>query len=185
MKYSEARDRIQTGDCVGVKTRSVGGWFVRLGQHIAGLKWAKYGHTGVAIWVNVAGEDRLMIAEMNQGGDMYRPLSQYVNDGCEVAIFCPPKGASMLMMGHTIRMMLDQHIAYGWLDLIPLGIQLVLRRFIGKNSVGKDGGHDQVCSYFTMRLYNALGAKMDVPNRPAPAEVLDVLDLKFELETAK
>lgn len=183
MKYTQARKLIQNGDCVGVKTRSVGGWFVRLGQHIAGLEWAKYGHTGIALWVDIAGEQRLMIAEMNQGGDMYRPLSQYVNGGCKVAVFEPPKDAEIAGVGHAIRVVLDDRIAYGWLDLIPLGAQLVLRRFIGPHSFGKDDGDDQVCSYFTKRIYNLLGAEFEgVPNRPAPAEVLDVLTLKFEIE---
>lgn len=183
MKYTQARDLIKNGDCIGVKTRTLGGWLVRLGQHIAGLKWAKYGHTGIALWVDVAGEQRLMIAEMNQGGDMYRPLSQYINDGCKVAVFNPPKDADITHIGSAIRSMLDDHIEYGWLDLIPLGIQLLLRRFIGPHSFGKDGGQNQVCSYFTKQVYATLGAKFEgVPNRPAPAEVLDVLELKFEIE---
>lgn len=182
MKYEQARELIKTGDCIAVKTRSLGGWFVRLGQHIAGLAWAKYGHTGVAIWVDIAGEQRLMVAEMNQGGNMYRPLSQYVREGCKVAVFDPPSDASMQSAAVTIRELLDTHIPYGWMDLIPLGCQLLLRRFIGQHSLGKDGGDDQVCSYFTMRLYAELASRMDVPNRPAPAEVLDVLDLKFEIE---
>ena len=183
MKYTQARDLIQNGDCIGVKTRTLGGWFVRLGQHIAGLKWTKYGHTGIALWVDIAGEPRLMIAEMNQGGNMYRPLRQYVNEGCKVAVFKPPSDAKITGVESTIREVIDTHIPYGWIDLIPLAIQLVLRRFIGPHSFGKDGGDDQVCSYFTKLVYGKLGAKFEgVPNRPAPAEVLDVLELKFEIE---
>ncbi len=183
MKYEQARELIENGDCVGVKTRSVGGWFVRLGQHIAGLKWAEYGHTGVALWADVAGEQRLLLGEMNQGGGTYRPLSQYTNDGCKVAVFSPPKDAQIADVGYTIRTTLDRHTPYGWLDLIPLGMQLVLRRFIGPHSLGKDSGKDRVCSYLTKRFYNSLGAKLEgVPHRPAPAEVLDVLKLKFEIE---
>lgn len=183
MKYAQARALIKNGDCIGVKTRSVGGWFVRLGQHIAGLQWARYGHTGVAIWVDVAGEQRLMIAEMNQGGNMYRPLSQYIHDGCKVAVFDPPPNIKTEGIEETIRCVLDGHIPYGWLDLVPLAVQLLLRRFIGPNSVGGDGGDDQVCSYFTKRLYGKLGASfVGVPKRPAPAEVLEVMSLKFEIE---
>lgn len=182
IKYSQARSYIYSGDCVAVKTRSLGGWFVRLGQHVAGLRWAKYGHTGFALWVNVAGENRLMVVEMNQGGNMYRPLSQYLNQGCEVAIFSPPIDADITCFGKVIRKVVDNHIPYGWLDLVPLGCQLVLRRFIGKISIGKDAGEDQVCSYFTKRVYNKLGVNFSgMPNRPAPAELLDALQLKFEL----
>ena len=183
MIYAQARYRIKTGDCIGVKTRSIGGWFVRLGQHIAGLKWAKYGHTGIAIWVDVAGEMRLMMAEMNQGGDNYKPLSNYALHGCDIGVFEPPHDADMHGVGHVIRTILDRHIPYGWLDLVPLGMQLFLRRFVGANSFGGDNGKDQVCSYLTKSIYMELGAKFDgVPVRPAPGEVLDALKLRFEVK---
>jgi len=183
MNYVEARSLIRDGDCIAVKTRSVGGWVVRLGQHIAVVKWAKYGHTGIALWEDVAGEKPLMVLQRNQGGNMYRPLSQYVREGCEVASFNPPKNASLSSIFMAVREAIYTCIPYGWLHLIPLGLQLVLRRFIGPHSLGKDGGQNQVCSYFTKQVYATLGAKFEgVPNRPAPAEVLEDLELKFEIE---
>lgn len=183
MKYEHARALICTGDCVAVSTRTWGGAIIRFGQRVAGLRWHHYSHVGIAVSVVVAGEMRMCVAEMNQGGNNYRPLSQFVYDGCDVAIFEPPPGTDMQGLASAIRDAQERHIPYGWLDLVPIGIQLVVRRFRGPVDVGGDGGADRVCSFFAKLVYLLAGGRLPkTPYRPAPAELLEDLTLKLTLE---
>jgi hypothetical protein len=126
------------------------------------------------MWVG----ERLYAVEMSSGGNVLRPLSQYA--GYEMLISAPPSDADVSVFAEAIQVATDQHIPYGFADLVAIGLRLLPRRLVDTNKWGKDSGEDQVCSFFAARVYGHMGAELDNwPRRPCPAEVAGALPPRF------
>lgn len=174
LTYAEARPLINSGDCIGVATRSASAAVVRGMQRVAGLRHAAITHTAMALWVG----DRLYAVEMSTGGNVLRPLSQYA--GYEMLISAPPWDADLSVLAEALRVATEQHIPYGFVDLVAIGLRLLPRRLVDTTRWGKDSGTDQVCSFFAARVYEHMGAELvGWPRRPCPAEVAEALQPRF------
>ena len=177
LPYHQARLRIKTGDMIGVSTGTIGGRFIRLGQVIAGVPHSHITHSAIAVWIG----PRLMIVEMNPGGNLYKPLSQY--EGKRMVVCSPPADANLSRLDADLDRITDHHIPYGIFDLVRIALRLLPMRLIDTRKWGGDSNRTKVCSLLPAMVYQAIGG--DVSNIPAlasPAEVVQALGVRFDIE---
>lgn len=158
MKYSEARQHIQTGDVLGVRSNTPLSFFTRLVQFRMGeLKGIT--HIGIAWWI----EGRLYSVEMDGRHNVLRPLSQHFAQGFAVDVFHNPVRDSMAAQFDRAT---AAPITYNLWDLIRIGLRLV---FGGHTGTDKDSS--MVCSTFAARWMQWAGWKHGLPELPSPAEL--------------
>lgn len=175
--YAQARSQIKTGDAIGIATGTLGGRIIQLGQIIAGLPHSHITHSAIAVWVG----ERLMVVEMNAGGNVYKPLSQYA--GKRMVVCAPPKGTDLSQFDLGLDHITEHHIPYSALDLVRIGLRLLPMRLINTKGWGGDGDSDKVCSLLPAMVYRAMGGDVSaIPALAAPAEVVQALPVLFEIE---
>ena len=175
--YAQARSHINTGDTIGVQTGTLGGRTIELVQVIAGLPHAHMTHCAVAVWIGA----RLMAVEMNPAGNLFKPLSQYA--GKRMVVCAPPPGTDLSQFDQDLDRITERHIPYGLLDLVRIGARLLPMRLIDTRGWGGDGDSDKVCSLLPTMLYKAMGGDVSgIPALAAPAEVVQALGVRFEIE---
>lgn len=166
MNYEEVRERIQTGDVLGVRGRGAFPWLTRSVQRIGGLgDLSGVTHVGVAWWV----EGRLYSVEMDGRHNVLRPLSQHVADGCGVDVYrCP---VVVALPAHFDRATANP-IKYSLLDLLKIGMRLVFG-----SKTGRDGDGEMVCSTFASRWLQWAGwpPPTGFPDMPSPGELCRAL----------
>ena len=178
MNYEEVRERIQTGDVLGVRGRGAFPWLTRLVQRIGGLGGQSgITHVGVAWWV----EGRLYSVEMDGRHNVLRPLSQHVADGCGVEVYrCPVVEAMPAQFDRATA----NPIKYSMPDLAKIGLRLILG---GKTGSDDDG--DMVCSTFAARWLQWAGwlPPAGFPDMPSPGELCRALGVQpaFAIEAAQ
>ncbi len=109
MKYEEARELIQTGD--GIFVRSRRGFLPQMTIKFTG---SPYTHTGVAVWLGKG----LWLAEINSGMNHLVPMSQL--DGMDFDVYhCPV--ADREKVKKNILQGLRKKIKYNFWALIVIG----------------------------------------------------------------
>jgi hypothetical protein len=177
LTYAQARREIKTGDMVGIQTGTLGGRIIQLGQMIAGLPYSHITHSAIAVWVG----ERLMVVEMNAGGNVYKPLSQYA--GKRMVVCAPTAGTDLSQFDLGLEHITERHIPYSALDLVRIGARLLPMRLIDTRGWGGDGDSDKVCSLLPALVYHAMGGDVSgIPALAAPAEVVQALRVRFEIE---
>ena len=177
LPYHQARLRIKTGDMIGVSTGTIGGRFIRLGQGRAGLPRSHITHIAIAQWVGT----RLMVIEMGPAGNIVKPLSQYA--GKRMTVSPPAPGTDLSMFDLGFDHITERHIPYGLLDLVRIGARLLPMRLIDTRGWGGDGNRDKVCSLLPAMVYQAIGGDVsNIPVLASPAEVVQALGVRFEIE---
>ena len=67
--------------------------------------------------------------------------------------------------------------------MVRIGLRLLPRRVIDTRGWGGDGDSDKVCSLLPTMLYRAMGGSVStIPDLASPAEVVQALGVKFEIE---
>lgn len=175
--YLQARALIETGDMIGIQTGTPGGHIIQAGQVIAGLEWSHITHCALAVWMG----SRLTVIEMGSAGNVFRPLSQYA--GKRMVVCSPAKGTDLSFFDVGIDRISEHHIPYGLLDLVRIGARLLPMRLIDTRGWGGDGDSDKVCSLLPSMLYRVMGGDVSgIPALAAPAEVVNSLSVRFEIE---
>lgn len=175
--YTQARPLIRTGDAIGIATGTLGGRIVHVGQAIAGLAHSQITHCAIAVWAGT----RLMVVEMGPAGNVLKPLSQYA--GKRIVVCAPPAGTNLGLFDLGLDHITERHIPYSALDLIRIGARLLPMRLIDTRGWGGDGDADKVCSLLPTMIYQAMGGDVSgIPALAAPAEVVQALDVRFEIE---
>ncbi len=174
--YLEARVQINTGDLIGVSTGTPTGKVIQAGQVVAGLAWAHITHCAIAFWA--AG--RLYALEMNAGGNVYKPMSQYADH--PMVVCAPPAGTDLSRFDLGVDHITDRHIPYSMADIARIGLRLLPMRLIDTRGWGNDGDADKVCSLLPSLIYRTLGGDVSaIPKLAAPAEVVSALLVRFEI----
>lgn len=174
LTYVQARPLIKTGDMIGIHTGTLGGYIIEVGQAIAGLPFSLITHCALAVWVG----PRLMVVEMGPSGNSLKPLSQYA--GKPMVVCSPPVGTDLGRFDIGLDHITEHHIPYSALDLVRIGLRLLPMRLIDTRGWGGDGDADKVCSLLPAMFYKAMGGDVSgIPALAAPAEVVQVLDIRF------
>jgi hypothetical protein len=177
ISYAQARSQIKTGSLIGIQTGTLGGHIIQAGQVIAGLPFHHVTHCAVAVWLG----QRLMAVEMNPGGNLFKPLSQYA--GRRMVVCAPPPGTDPSRFDQALDHVTERHMPYSGFDLARIGLRLLPLRFVDTRRWGGDNDQDKVCSLLPAMLYNAMGGDVrGIPPLAAPADVVNALDVCFEVE---
>lgn len=177
MNYATARPLIRTGDLIGVQTGTPASHIIHAGQRIAGLANAHITHTAIAVWLS----DRLFAFEMGPSGNTFKLLSQYA--GHRMTVSEPPPGTSVDLIHWAIDKSGERHIPYGWLDLVRIALRVLPLRLIDTRGWGGDGPADKPCSLLPAVVYRLAEGDVSVfPALAAPAEAVNALPLRFEIE---
>ena len=144
MKYTEARPKIQNGDIVFV--RGEPGFFKRPVQNlIMFFTKSKYTHVGIAFWVNICGQDRLMMVE-SQVGAKRRILNMSFYQRRELDVIEAPREWQGMCVTATERL---GQVNYGYLDAIYVGLRERLAKYIALPHKNFQG---EICSELIARL---------------------------------
>ena len=177
LTYAEARTLIKTGDMVGIHTGTIACQLIQAGQRIAGLPWSHITHCGLAVWLL----DRLYLVEMNAGGNVYKPLSQYSKQ--RMVICKPAKGTELDNFAQRLQVLTENHIPYSATDLLRIGLRMLPMRFIDTSKWGTDSDATKVCSLLPAMAYKTLGGDVSaIPVLSSPAEVVKALEMRFSIE---
>lgn len=135
MRYADARDKVLTGDLIGVRdTHGL------LGRATVLFTRKPYTHTGVAVWCGA----RLFMADLNSGRNSLHPLSQLNDfDVCSM-----PEGLDRTCVERALFDWLANPISYGYLAFLVIGLRcfLGLKTFIHWRSI-------VVCSGGSVSIY--------------------------------
>jgi hypothetical protein len=161
MRYYDARDKIHTGDVLGIKGRTTLASFTRLAQRLGGLgDSSAITHCGVAWWV--AG--RLYCVEMDGAHNVLRPVSQHVRSSRGLEVYRPPPRLTMAAHFDAATYL---PIKYSIWELAKIGGRLVFGLRTGQSAADA-----LVCSTFTARWLQWAGwvPPDGFPAMPSPAE---------------
>lgn len=157
MKYEQARELIQDGDLIAVKSRH--GGLVALTRLVTR---SPYTHTAVALWL----DGGLWVAEMGFDGNHLVPLSHHAGKGFEV-FDCPIERATLRKW---VTEVMREPLEYDLLDLL----RIACNRILGVALAGDGGG--RVCSAFSASIYLWAGwPARGLPSIPAPDDVVRAL----------
>lgn len=166
MRYDDARPLIQTGDVLCFETRSLGAWFVRLAQRIAGLRGAdgmqhwRTSHVAIAWWIG----GRLFAVGMDGSTNALVPLSHYRDYRVTVhrtgADFDPWWDA-----------MTRDALHYRYDEILLIGLRLVTGLDLGDTN-----DRPEVCSSWVARWLATAGKPLlGLYGLPGPSEVQALL----------
>lgn len=166
MRYADARQRIRSGDLLGIHGRGTFPRVTHIVQFLGGLGMLSgITHIGVAWWF----DGRLYSVEMDGRHNVLRPLSQHIADGCGVDVYrCPVPDTMPAEFDRATA----NPIKYSLLDLLKIGVRLI---FGGKT--GRDDERDMVCSTFASRWLQWAGwlSPQAFPEMPSPGELCRAL----------
>lgn len=116
-----------------------------------------------------------------QAGNVIKPLSQYA--GKRMVVCSPPADTNLSLFDLGVDHITERHIPYGLLDLVRIGLRLLPLRFLDTRGWGGDGDGDKVCSLLPAWVYSLIGGDVSgIPKLAAPAEVVNALRVRFEIE---
>lgn len=143
--YAKIRNRIKDGDVVFIKNETD-----FMSKLIRFATFSKYSHVGIAVWVDIEGERRLMMVEA-QGGTRKRIVNMSMYDGCEMDVFRDPKTNWNAIKNSVLDRI--GVIEYGWLQAIYIGIrEFLLKKWsIQLPSKNFEG---MICSEFVAIVYH-------------------------------
>lgn len=143
--YAKLRPLIKNGDVVFIKNDK--GPFSKIIRYFT---FSRYSHVGIAVWVTIEHERRLMMVEA-QGGTKKRIINMSTYDGNEMDVFRSPnhvwKDISVEVMGRL------GIVEYGWIQAIYVGIREFFMKKLSINLPMKnfDG---VMCSEFVAKVFN-------------------------------
>lgn len=115
MQYSEARNKIATGDLIAIRTAH--GLLGRMTQFFTG----PYTHAGLAIWLG----GRLFMTELNSGRNHLVPLSQLRD--VEFDVYAHPPELAEADLEAAILDWLSGKVEYGYVAFVAIGLLEWLR----------------------------------------------------------
>lgn len=140
--YEGARDRIRNGDIIFVRGSD---WASKIIRFVTN---SPYSHVGIAFWVNIAGTNRLMIAEAHAlARRRILNLSFYSTE--ELDIVQGPLYWEEIANDVTSRL---GQIQYGWLEATYVGFKSVVRRLFNIDLGNRDFS-GEICSEFVAKMY--------------------------------
>lgn len=161
--YKTARRSIGNGDIIACHYR---GGFWSLVRRITG---SKISHVGIAVWLGQG----LYVAEMQQGGNILRPLSQTTSD---FTVYKNPVSANKTKS--VTLTVLRQRIRYAFLNLLLIGFNHLLHLRISNSSRAK-----ATCGTFVRRILVRSGWHPgNLPKNPSPAQLVKQLQPKFFIQ---
>lgn len=156
MKYADARDLINTGDLIAVRSHRGG-----LSALTRIVTKSPYTHTAVALWLG----DRLLIAEMNGGGACLVPASKYADTDLDV-FACPMRSADVVTAMFDL---LGMDISYAFGELLAIAAHELFGRALPPVEADDD---DLICSALSAAIYLDAGLpRGSLPSVPAPRDV--------------
>lgn len=167
MKYADARESIEDGDLIAVKSKH--GGLPALTRYFTR---SPYTHTAVALWL----DGGLWIAEMGAGGNVLVPLSRYADTEFDV-FDCP--AYFELVRKVTLELLRDK-IDYDFADLLRIALHNLLRCKLPTDTGG------MICSAYSARIYLLSGwrPKCRPPLIPSPADVVRAIEAAPKLTVA-
>jgi len=163
MNYTEARSKILTGDMIAVKRRS--GLLPNLTRFLTS---SPHTHTGTAMWCG----GRLLVTEINGGGNHLTPLSQFTPYGFDV-FECPVDRLEYEICAWNS---LGENVIYSMRDLVAAAFGAMMHLRLPTSS------HGLICSAYTARDYIGAGWVENLPEIPTPADIAKDLVFKFSVD---
>lgn len=155
MRYAAARDQIQSGDLIAIRSRHGG-----LPAVIRWVTGSPYTHTAIAIWA----EGRLLIAETTGAGSCLRPLSTYAGNDFDV-ISCP---IDRVLVRMAVWDILGVKADYDLADLL----RIAANRLFGRPLPSADD-EAQICSALSAAIWQLAGWRpAGLPSIPAPDDLV-------------
>ena len=164
MEYAQAREHINTGDLISVRTAH--SLINRLTQFFTGT----YTHSGQALWM--AG--RLWVTELNGGRNHLIPLSQW--EGVEFDVHAHPDGLTAKAMEAAILNNLGKKVDYGYSALIAIGLieWLKLSLVVKWNKI-------LVCSGYCVKNWQDAGWREGASRIISPTKLAGMVRFKFSV----
>lgn len=163
MKYDEARQYIQDGDIVLVRSaHSLFGWLTKLFTGV-------YTHSGVAVWI----EGGLWMVEINGGRNHAIPLSQLSD--VDFDVYYPPNNLDRMAIKTVALRTLRVMIPYGFVATIVIGINefFGINRFIHWRKI-------IICSGYVVEILDLAGWS-EHSYIVSPTKLSELLLLKLEV----
>lgn len=143
--YAKLRPKIKNGDIVFIKNDS--SWISKLIHYCT---FSSYSHVGIAVWVTIENERRLMIVE-TQGGTKKRIVNMSIYDGCEMDVFRSPDKTWMNIRSEVMDRL--GIVEYGWIQAIYIGIrEFFMKKWSIKLPMKNFSG--MICSEFVAKVFN-------------------------------
>lgn len=142
--YARLRSKIKNGDVVFIKN---GHEFFSKIIHF--MTFSRYSHVGIAVWVTIEQQRRLMIVEA-QGGTKKRIINMSMYDGCEMDVYRHPN----IRWEWISNGVLDRLgvVEYGWIQAIYVGIREYFMKRWGVRLPSKNFS-GMICSEFVANVY--------------------------------
>lgn len=157
--YDLARESIEDGDLIAIRSRR--GLLAHLTRWITR---SPYTHTAVAIWVGPAGARRLLVGQINGGGNALVPLSQYAHYDFDV-FDCP---VDRVAASAAVWIKLGERLRYDVGDLL----RVAANRLLGVPLPARDRD-GMICSAMSGSIYLISGwHRPDLPSIPAPDDLV-------------
>ena len=144
LSYRAARSKIKDGDIVFVsKSDSLMNLLIRFFTH------SKYTHVGIAFWIEVAGDQRLMIAEAH-GGAHRRVLNMSFYEDDNIDIIQSPRDWNEYVSSALEHL---GKIPYGYLEAGYVGLrEFCLKHTGGWINLPHRNLPGEICSEYVARL---------------------------------
>lgn len=172
MTYAAAREHIDSGDLIAVRSRR--------GALAAGTRAvckSPYTHTAVALWMGSFDVQRLLVAQANSAGASFAPLSHYEDTDFDV-FACPVSRREAI---NAVWQLCGRKIRY---DLGDLG-RIALNRLLGIPLPKRDDG-SLICSALSASIYLHAGWQpANLPSIPAPDDVVRSIGIPPKFEVRK
>lgn len=142
--YAKMRHKIKNGDIIFIKNDS--DWVSKVIHYCT---FSKYSHVGIAVWVTIENERRLMMVEA-QGGTKKRIINMSHYDGCEIDVF-RNESTKWSDIRHDVldRLGLAE---YGWFQAIYVGIrEFFMKKWSIKIPMKNFSG--MICSEFVAHVF--------------------------------
>ncbi|MEJ7804298.1 MAG: hypothetical protein WKG03_00025 [Telluria sp.] len=165
MEYAQAREHINTGDLISVRTPL--SMMNRVTQFFTG----SYTHSGQALWM--AG--RLWVTELNGGRNHLIPLSQW--EGLEFDVHAAPDGLTRWDMERAIMDNLGRKVDYGYLAFVAIG----LVEWLKLNLVVK-WSKILVCSGYSVKNWQDAGWTGAASRVISPTKLAGMVHFKFSVK---
>lgn len=141
MQYSDARRLITDGDIVFVR----GSWNRPVQSLVMWATNSEYSHVGIAFWVTINNNQRLMIVEA-QGGTKRRILNMSFYKNKKLDVISTPRPWKEYADSATDNLGI---VSYGWFDAIYAGFREKFQNYIYLPQKNLDSG--EICSEFVAK----------------------------------
>lgn len=168
MKYDDARELIEDGDLVSIRTAH--GLFGRATQFFTGRV---YTHNGIAVWL----DGGLWMVEINGGRNHAVPMSQLIVDDFDV--FRAPDGLDRAAIRKAALESIRVRVPYGYAATVAIGLLefLGINKFVHWRKI-------LVCSGYAVAIYEAAGWP-EHSRIISPGKLSELLEYKLSVRTTK